>query len=391
MQHSLPKLLMFLFVSLGMFGCGSASVENTAAIGSATPSVPTYWSAAVPDFSANPNAPRIELQGPSIVWLAVDEEYVEYGATATDYQGNDISNDISITNLWRRSPVGDYFVRYQVSDSNGNKSREKVRIIRVYDDTPASMMLRPIGSTESHLGYIESLPREFGNDEEKQYALLIFNHGNGANVEVSGLDPVAALQTVIRGTGPALMQQNGKWDTNLPMVTLSPQMGGIGGGNELKRLNAFIDYAVTTYNIDESRIYVTGWSQGGFLSLLYASEYPQRVAAAVSISGGLPLDADRYVSDVCNIDSVPVWLFHGDSDTVVDVESSINTVDYYLQNCQPINFPRLTVFEGQGHVIQTPVYVLKAMQNGIQNYSADPNYQQYDISLFDWLLQYQNL
>ena len=293
MQHSIPKLLMFLFVSLAMFGCGSASVENTAAIASATPSVPTYWSAAVPDFSANPNAPRIELQGSSIVWLAVDEEYVEYGATATDYQGNDISNDISITNLWRRSPIGDYFVRYQVSDSDGNKSREKVRIIRVYDDTPASMMLRPVGSTESHLGYIESLPTEFGEDEEKQYALLIFNHGNGANVEVSGLDPAAALQTVIRGTGPALMQQNGKWDTNLPMVTLSPQMGGIGGGDELKRLNAFIDYAVTTYNIDESRIYVTGWSQGGFLSLLYASEYPQRVAAAVSISGGLPLDADR--------------------------------------------------------------------------------------------------
>ena len=365
-------------------------MENAAPIGSGTPDIQTYWSPAVPDFSPNPNVPQIELEGPSVVFLAINEEYVEYGAVAVDAQGNDISENILVDNLWNRFAVGDYFVRYQVTDGSGNTSRETVRIIRVYDDIPASMMARPVGSTESHLGYIESLPRDFGIDDENEYALLIFNHGNGSSVEASGVDPVAALQTIVRGAGPALMQQNGNWDTTLPFITLSPQMGGVGDGDELERLNAFIDYAVTTYNIDESRIYITGWSQGGFLSLLYTTEYPERVAAAVSISGGLPFDVNAVPSNICDIDSVPIWLFHGESDDIVSVESSINTVDYYQQNCQPSNLPRLTVFEGQGHSIHTSVYDLGAMENGSKNLTANPDYQQYDIGLFDWLLQFQN-
>lgn len=389
MQYPIPKVLICLSAAFLIFGCGSGSVENAAPIGSGTPDIQTYWSPAVPDFSPNPNAPQIELEGPSVVFLAINEEYVEYGAVAVDAQGVDISDNILVDNLWNRFSVGDYFVRYKVSDGNGNTSREKVRIIRVYDDNPATMMARPVGSTESHLGYIESLPRDFGIDDENQYALLIFNHGSGSSVETSGVDPVAALQTIVRGAGPALMQQNGNWDSMLPFITLSPQMGGVGDGDELERLNAFIDYAVTTYNIDESRIYVTGWSQGGFLSLLYATEYPERVAAAVSISGGLPFDANAVPSNICDIDSVPIWLFHGESDDIVGVESSINTVDYYQQNCQPTNLPRLTVFEGQGHSIHTSVYDLGAMENGSKNLTANSDYQQYDIGLFDWLLQYQ--
>lgn len=389
MQYPTFKGLVYLSFSLAILGCGSGSVENAAPIGSVTPAVPSYWSATIPDFSPNPNSPVIELEGPSVVFLALDEDYVELGVTAVDSQGNDISDNIRVENQWNRLSVGDYFVRYQVSDAAGNASREKIRLIRVYDDTPATIMTRPVGSTESHLGYIESLPSDYGTDTDNQYALLIFNHGNGSNVEASGLNPIEALQTIIRGAGPALMQRNGNWDSSLPIVTLSPQMGGIGDGDELERMDAFIDYAVTTYNIDESRIYITGWSQGGFLSLLYATEYPQRVAAAVSIAGGLPFDASDAPTNACNIDSVPLWLFHGESDNIVRVESSINALDYYQQNCQPTTLPRLTLFEDQGHTIHTPVYDLRGMLNGSRNISANSNYDQYDIGLYDWLLQYQ--
>lgn len=389
MQNPLLKSLICIGFSLTIIGCGSGSIENAAPIGSITPPVPSYWSDSVPNFSPTADTPQIELKGPSVVFLAIDEDYVEFGATASDSQGNDISDRISIEGRWNSSELGDYFVRYQVSDNNGNQSREKVRIVRVYDDTPATIMLRPIGTTESHLGYIESLPADYGVDEDRQYALLIFNHGNGSNVEASGADPVAALQTIIRGAGPALMQQNGKWDSTLPIVTLSPQMGAVGDGVALERLDAFIEYAITTYNIDASRIYMTGWSQGGFISLLYATGYPQRVAAAVSIAGGLPFDANTPPSNACDIDSVPIWLFHGENDNIVGVESSINAIDYYQQNCQPTTLPRLTIFEGQGHTIHSGVYDLGAMQNGSRNLSVNPNYQAYDISLFDWLNHHQ--
>ncbi|WP_164078284.1 alpha/beta fold hydrolase [Alteromonas facilis] len=375
--------------ALSVIACGGGGSTNSAPVpSSSVPTGASYWDAAVPNFAVTIDSPVIELNGPDVVFLSVDEEYEELGATAHDRQDGDVSANIEIVNLWNRFSVGDYFIRYSVSDSDGNKSLEKIRIVRVLDDTPSTMNLRPVGSTQSHLGYIESLPKDYGVDESKQYGLLIFNHGNGSNVEVSGSDPTAALQTIIRGAGPALMQQSGKWDTTLPLITLSPQMGGIGDGDELARLDAFIDYAVNTYRIDESRIYMTGWSQGGFLSLLYAADYPHRTAAAISISGGLPMNDNEAPEDICQIETVPVWAFHGEFDDVVSVDSSIRAVDYIEQNCQPTTLPRLTVFKQQNHRIHPLVYGLSAMQDAPRGVIADDNFDQYDVSIYEWLLQY---
>lgn len=394
-----PTPLKFIFlVSLliAISACGSGSSENGGVVGATLPvagsSDPTtsYWSPEVPDFSVDPDAPSITLNGPAVVFLAIDEEYEELGATANDPQDGDLTASVSSTNNWNRFAVGDYFVRYQVTDSSGKSAIEKVRVIRVMDDTPSTMNLRPHGTTASHLGYIEALPADYGLDEDKQYSLLIFNHGNGSNVEGSGTDPVLALNSIIRGGGPALMQQNGKWDTDLPMITLSPQMGGIGDGSELERLNAFIDYALNTYPIDPSRIYVTGWSQGGFLSLLYTAEYPERVAAVVSIAGGFPANPDDQPADACTLESVPVWAFHGDRDDIVPVEASLDAIEYLNQNCQMQTLPRLTVFQEQGHQIHQAIYSLSALIGGTQELDSDPNYDAYDISLFEWLLQYQS-
>lgn len=392
-----PKSLKFAFLVCSftvITACGSGSGGNAEPVASIQPAAPSspsgYWSPEIPDFSIDPDAPSIQLNGPDVVFLAIDEEYEELGAIASDPQDGDITNSVAITSNWNRFSVGDYFVRYQVSDSSGKSAIEKVRVIRVTDSTPSTMNLRPYGTTASHLGYIEALPVDYGINEGKQYSLLIFNHGNNANVEVSSTDPVLALNTIIRGSGPALMQQNGNWDSDLPMITLSPQMGGIGDGSELTRLNAFIDYALNTYAIDPSRIYITGWSQGGFLSLLYAAEYPERVAAVVSIAGGFPANANDRPANVCTIESVPIWAFHGDMDDIVSVNSSIESIEYLNQNCQMQTLPRLTVFQQQGHQIHHAVYSLSALVGGAQGITSDPSYDAYDIGLFDWMFQYQS-
>lgn len=389
---SLRYLFSICLITL-ISACGSGSSENAGPVPSqpGTPSpTPDYWNPEVPNFNVDQDAPVIDLNGPNVVFLSVDEEYEELGATASDPQDGNLTSSITISNNWNRYAVGDYFVRYQVTDSSGKSAIEKVRVIRVTDGTASTMNLRPFGTTASHLGYIEALPADYGLDEDKRYSLLIFNHGNGSNVEISGSDPVLALDTIVRGLGPALMQQNGKWDTELPLITLSPQMGGIGDGSELERLNAFIDYALNTYPIDPSRIYITGWSQGGFLSLLYAAEYPERVSAVVSIAGGLPANPNENPSDICTLESVPIWVFHGDMDDVVSVNSSIDSIELLNQNCQMQILPRLTVFQQQGHQIHQAIYSLSALTGGSQGMISDPSYDAYDIGLYDWLLQYQS-
>ena len=384
MQRSSFKTLLVCIAAVAVMSCGSG--RETSSKGSRPE---TYWSLDVPSFTRDADTPVIELVGPKVIQLQVGEAYVELGATAIDAQDGDISSDITVVNQLNSQIAGDYFVRYQVTDSSGKVALEQVRLVRVFDEQPAIMAKRPHGSTQSHLGYIESLPANYGIDAAQQYALLIFNHGNGANAEISGNDPDLALDQIISGAGPAWLQYTGKWDATMPVITLSPQMYGIGRGNEMARLDAFIDYAINTYNIDPSRIYVTGWSQGGFVSFLYAATYPHRVAAAVSISGGLPLNPSEVPANICALETVPMWAFHAKDDEVVSFNSSVRTIDYVSQNCQATVAPKLTLFEAGGHFIHHAVYDLRAMDDGSAGLEADPTRQRYDISLFDWLLQHQ--
>ena len=49
---------------------------------------------------------------------------------------------------------------------------------------------------------------------------------------------------------------------------------------------ALIDHIVETHKIEESRIYLTGLSMGGFGTWQTAIEYPDRFAAIALICGG---------------------------------------------------------------------------------------------------------
>lgn len=388
MQRSSVKPLIAAIAMVALASCGPGRKSGTESSSGGTQRE-TYWSLEVPSFVQDADAPVIELVGPKVILLQPGEAYVEHGATAFDAQDGDISAGVTVINQVNSEIAGDYFVRYQATDSSGKVALEKVRLIRVFDEQPATMAKRPHGSTQAHLGYIESLPANYGIDDAQQYALLIFNHGNGANAEISGSDPDLALNEIVSGAGPAWLQYSGKWDTTMPVVTLSPQMYGIGRGNEMARLNAFIDYAINTYSIEPSRIYVTGWSQGGFVSFLYAATYPHRVAAAVSISGGLPFSPGEAPANICDIETVPLWAFHAKDDEVVSFKSSVRTIDYVSQYCQPTVPPKLTLFQTGGHFLHHAIYDLRAMENGTLGLAADPTRQRYDISLFEWLLQHQ--
>lgn len=63
--------------------------------------------------------------------------------------------------------------------------------------------------------------------------------------------------------------------------------------------------------VDAERIYVMGLSMGGFGTWDFAQRYPDFVAAAAPICGG----ADN--STAPRIKHIPIWTFHGSTDTAV--------------------------------------------------------------------------
>jgi predicted peptidase len=103
-------------------------------------------------------------------------------------------------------------------------------------------------------------------------------------------------------------------------------------------------------NIDESRIYLTGLSMGAWGAWNLAFAHPDRFAALVPIAGFV----DRVpMIENCKIGEIPIRIFHGLVDDVVDVRYSI---DIYkkLKNCA--KDIELTIFDDANHDSWTRVY-----------------------------------
>ena len=78
-------------------------------------------------------------------------------------------------------------------------------------------------------------------------------------------------------------------------------------------LNALIDSTASHYNIDQTRLYSTGFSMGGFMTNRLGCELNNRIAAIASVSGTI----GNYVT--CNPSrAVPACHFHGTADQTVN-------------------------------------------------------------------------
>ena len=77
-----------------------------------------------------------------------------------------------------------------------------------------------------------------------------------------------------------------------------------------------MNYSILDLKVDEKRIYGTGLSMGGFGILELALKVPSLFTAIVAICGG------TITNDLSGLET-PTWLFHGEEDDVIPVESSL--------------------------------------------------------------------
>ena len=221
-------------------------------------------------------------------------------------------------------------------------------------------------------GFYESLPAGYNTNET--YPLLIFVHGMG---EMGDGSP-AQLPKVLANGVPRLIKE-GRFPQSFTVngqthkfIVLAPQMQNSSVVDVT--LNMLIDYAISHYKVNTSRIYATGLSLGGgFVWKLGGTKLAsaQRLAAIVPMCGAATYSTS-VASNIGNA-NLPVWAFHNEGDPTVSVNTSRTWVNGV--NATPVN-PRakLSVFPVSGHDCWTK--------------ASDPNYREGGLNMYEWMLSY---
>jgi predicted peptidase len=158
--------------------------------------------------------------------------------------------------------------------------------------------------------YLLALPDGYKSDEGRKWPLIVFLHGAGER----GTD----LETVKKHGPPKLIAAGQKFEAIVASLQCLPQQ--IWNPHGVK---AVTDELIKTLRVDAGRVYLTGLSMGGFATWETAIEYPDTYAAIVPICGGAGV---RFVMAE-RIKHLPVWIFHGARDPVVEPSYSKKMFD----------------------------------------------------------------
>lgn len=197
--------------------------------------------------------------------------------------------------------------------------------------------------------YTVYVPRNY--DGSKPTPLILFLHGAGE----CGSD---GWKPVMQGIATAIMQDISKW----PFIVIIPQKPDVKYAWEQydDAWMEMLKVARKDYNIDASRLYLTGLSQGGHGTWALGAKHADLWAAISPICGYgggkwpdaptpeglLPAfngsDADLGTA----LKDMPVWAFHGEADSVVPTQ---NSRDIVAAIKAAGGSPKLTTYPGVDH------------------------------------------
>ncbi|MES2658694.1 MAG: prolyl oligopeptidase family serine peptidase [Verrucomicrobiota bacterium] len=147
---------------------------------------------------------------------------------------------------------------------------------------------------------------------EKTYPLILALHGKSTNNE-NGKQVAGWMKTFTTST---------RYSKN-PCFIVAPlayqPFGGSGAGWYEKPGAQAVDLVkelIKTLPIDKNRVYIIGYSMGGFGTCHLINTEPRLFAAGVAVAGCTGPDT------ASSFKKVPLWLFHAADDDLVDVKSS---------------------------------------------------------------------
>ena len=156
---------------------------------------------------------------------------------------------------------------------------------------------------------------------------ILFLHGAGER----GNDGL--LQTNV-GLAPAIRQNPSRYPAIVVFPQLPPDSQWVGTPADMAV--AALQQTMREFHVDPSRVYLTGLSMGGHGTWYIAYRHPELFAAVVPICGWVrdfpqfrgsvpvvPGDSAAIMPNlVQRLGRVPIWIFHGEVDQVVNVNGS---------------------------------------------------------------------
>lgn len=194
-------------------------------------------------------------------------------------------------------------------------------------------------------GYYEYLPKELSNAGNKP-ALIFYWNGSNA-ITGNGRDEITNLLS--QGL-PQYINQ-GK---HYPVIIISAMMPDW----KKNDIHPFVEYIFRKYNgvFDPNRVYMTGFSAGGGLTIRYAARYPEKLAAIVPIAAAVRKPSFWQPSSA--MAKVPSWMFHNKGDTKVEAWRS-ETWHKKLSDLGGDH--KLSLFDSDSHYALQPAYENPAM------------------------------
>ncbi len=161
--------------------------------------------------------------------------------------------------------------------------------------------------------YALYLPAQYEDDAKHRWPVIVTLHGSG-EMGTNGMTPTVVGLPVYIAANPK----------RFPFVTIVPQARTMWWGDE-DALVVFeiLEQVLREYRTDRDRVYLTGFSMGGFGSWELAVARPDVFAAIMPICGKVQFDPSLLV----NIKDMPVWAFHGRLDQHVPVSGTREAIE----------------------------------------------------------------
>lgn len=132
---------------------------------------------------------------------------------------------------------------------------------------------------------------------------------------------------------------------DFPFIVVAPATAK---GWDVRLFDDFLKRIQRQSRVDRNRIYLTGVSMGGHATWRLAMVYPNRFAAIAPVSGaGNPRQAAELLR------RLPVWVIHGENDTVVPVELARRMIRALEQVGGNV---KSTIYPDRGHDAFIPAY-----------------------------------
>lgn len=215
----------------------------------------------------------------------------------------------------------------------------------------------PPDGDPSAMGYLLYLPPNVKSAPPHGWPLVLYLHGAGVGGKNPEYARQAALPWVLETSQARLETRvfiSGNFIVIAPLAPFNARWRDV-----TSDLDRILNDVSAAYNVDDDRVYVTGFSMGGYGTWALALAYPDRFAAIAPVGGSDPYP------DICDLKDVPVWIVHGALDDVTSPRQAEKTAES-LKACG--GDVRLTLVERAGHNVEMQVYG--------------------EVEIYEWLLEH---